>query len=278
MRMLIESARSFFVGVWVIVSAVVVPLGLTSASDTIKGDTMDLVGVAEKIKGEVVQIVVPLPNGQSSLGSGFWVHQSGYVATCWHVVRANPQSKLKVQSAMDPLFDLKKNTKVFSNWETYSAQVVAKDEVNDIAILKIEGRNPFIFSNVGMKMNIDGKELTTHYQLSILKSELPEPGQRILLAGYPLGRPYRIVQDGIVASVAHSLPEFGPAFKILISTVANPGNSGGPVFDEDGKVIGILEGGLPSRQGLDPAQAVSGIAVVVPAYFLQQLMDTLPDK
>ncbi len=98
------------------------------------------------------------------------------------------------------------------------------------------------------------------------------------MAGYPLGRPYYVVQDGSVASVAHSLPEFGPTLKILISTVANPGNSGGPVFDSDGKVIGILEGGLPSRQGRDPAQAQSGIAVVVPAHFLLELMNTIDVK
>jgi len=124
-------------------------------------------------------------------------------------------------------------------------------------------------------VKIGDKELTTHYQQAVLTAELPEPGQKILLAGYPLGRPYRIVQEGIVASVAHGLPEFGPTFKILISIVANPGNSGGPVYDSNGKVIGLLEGALPSRQGLDPAQAVSGIAVVVPANFLEQLMNTL---
>jgi hypothetical protein len=43
-------------------------------------------------------------------------------------------------------------------------------------------------------------------------------------------------------------------------------------------VIGILEGGLPSRQGLDPAQAQSGIAVVVPAYFLLKLMNTVHNQ
>jgi S1-C subfamily serine protease len=87
-----------------------------------------------------------------------------------------------------------------------------------------------------------------------------------------------VVQEGMVASIAHGLPEFGPTLKILISIVANPGNSGGPTFDIDGKVIGILEGGLPSRQGLDPAQAQSGIAVVVPAYFLLKLMNTVHNQ
>jgi len=273
------NSRRLWIGILVIANiCFAVQFKSAVASEKIKGDAMDLVNVARDLKGEIVQIVVPLPNGKSALGSGFWVHQSGYIATCWHVVRENPEATLTVQSAVEPLFDLKKNIRVLANWDTYSAKVVAKDEINDMAIVKIDGPSPFLSGKSGLKMKIGDKELTAHYKQSILKAELPEPGQRILFAGYPLGRPYLIVQEAIVASVAHGLPEFGPTFKILISTVANPGNSGGPVFDGDGKVIGILEGGLPSRQGLDPARAVSGIAVVIPAHFLEQLMNTLHDK
>jgi S1-C subfamily serine protease len=182
---------------------------------------------------------------------------------------------MKVQSAIDPLFDLKNNNMIYANWEDFSAKVVAKDEKNDLVLLKIDG-NPFE-PRKSVPIQIGNKALTAHYKQAILKIELPDAGQKILLAGYPLGRPYPVIQEGTVASVTHSLPEFGPTLKILISTVANPGNSGGPVLDSDGKVIGILEGGLPSRPGYDPAQAQSGIAVVVPAHFLLELMNTLHD-
>jgi len=203
MQTSIANIRSFWIGVLVIVIITfAVQLKFAVASEKIKGDTMDLVSVAGEIKGEIVQIVVPLPNGKSALGSGFWVHQSGYVATCWHVVRANPEASLTVQSAVEPLFDLKNNIRVLANWDTYSAKLVAKDEINDLAILKIEGRNPLLPGKSGLKIKIGDKELTAHYRLSVLKAELPEPGQRILLAGYPLGQPYQIVQEGIVASVA----------------------------------------------------------------------------
>lgn len=249
----------------------------TAAGEKPKEDTMNLVQVAKEVRGEIVQIVVPLQNGSNSVGSGFWVDQRGYVATCWHVVRDNPTATLTVQSAVEPLFDLEKNNMVFSNWEAFSAKVVAKDEINDLALLKIAG-NPFIRPKSAVLVKIGDKALTAQYKQSTLKTALPEPGQKILLAGYPLGRPYLVVQEGSVASVAHSLPEFGPTLKILISTVANPGNSGGPVLDSDSKVIGILEGGLPSRPGRDPAQAQSGIAVVVPAHFLLQLMNAVHDK
>jgi S1-C subfamily serine protease len=245
----------------------------TMALEKKTGDTVDLVQVAREVRGVIVQIVVPLQNGKSNVGSGFWVDQRGYVATCWHVVRDNPTISMTVQSAIDPLFDLKHNNMIFANWETFPAKVVAKDESNDLALLKIDG-NPFVPRKF-IPIQIGDKVLTAHYKEAVLNTDLPDAGQKILLAGYPLGRPYPVVQEGSVASVAHSLPEFGPTLKILISTVANPGNSGGPVLNRDGKVIGILEGGLPSRQGLDPAQAQSGIAVVIPAHFLKRIMGAI---
>lgn len=246
---------------------------LIMANENTKGGTINLVQIAKEVKGEIAQILVPLQNGQTSVGSGFWVDQHGYLATCWHVVRDNPTAIMTVQSAIDPLFDLKNSNMIFSNWESFPAKVIAKDEINDLAILKIDG-NPFV-PRKSVPIKIGVTELTAHYKQSILRTELPEPGEKILLAGYPLGRPYQVVQEGTVASIAHSLPEFGPTLKILVSTVANPGNSGGPVIDSNGKVVGVLEGGLPSRPGRDPAQAQSGIAVVIPVHFLVQLMNTV---
>jgi S1-C subfamily serine protease len=236
---------------------------------------VDLVQAAREIRGVIVQIVVPLQKGHTSIGSGFWVNQHGYVATCWHVVRHNPTSIITVQSAIDPLFDLKNDHMIFAKWEAFPAKVVAKDEINDLALLKVY-RNPF-----GLRkptpIKIGDKVLTAHYKEAALNTELPEAGQKILLASYPLGRPYPLIQEGSIASVAHSLPEFGETLKILISTVTNPGNSGAPVFDSTVKVIGILEGGIPSRPGLDAARAQSGITVVIPAYFLSELANTVRD-
>ena len=240
-----------------------------------RGDNMDLIQVARELRGVIVQVVVPLQDGKVEVGSGFWVNERGYVATCWHVVAGNPTGTMKVQSAIDPLFDLKNNNMIFANWEVFSAKIVAKDEKNDLALLKTDG-NPF-GPRKSSPIKIGEKTLTAHYQPAALKSELPEAGQKILLAGYPLGRPYPVVQEGIVASVAHSLPEFGPTLKFLLSTVAYPGNSGGPILDGNGKAIGVLEGGLPSRPGRDPAQAQSGIAVAIPAHFLIELLNTIHD-
>ena len=236
---------------------------------------MDFIQAVKEVKGMIVQIVVPLPNGDSRTGSGFWVNQRGYIATCWHVVRDNPKSTITVQSAIDPLFDLKTSDISVAKWETFQANVIAKDENNDLALLKVD-RNPFA-PRRSAAVKIHDKILVAHYKEATLNTDLPEAGQKIFLAGYPLGQPYPFIQEGSIASVAHSLPEFGKTLKIVISAVANPGNSGAPVLDSSSRVIGVFEGGLPSRHGLDAARAPSGFAVVVPAHFLLALMNTVRD-
>src|SRR4030042_527027 len=179
------------------------------------GDTMDLVQVAKQLRGVIVQIEVPLKDGKTGIGSGFWVNDRGYVATCWHVVKDIANGVINVKSAIDPLFDLKNNNMIFANWESFSAKLVAKDEQNDLALLKVNG-DPFKPRNF-IPIKIGDKVLTAHYKQASLKTELPEAGQKILLAGYPLGQPYPVVQEGTIASIAHSLPNLGPTLKILIS-------------------------------------------------------------
>ncbi|MEA2759123.1 MAG: serine protease Do [Methylobacteriaceae bacterium] len=230
---------------------------------------MDLTDLSEKIKGQIVQVLTPIPTGGVGLGSGFWVDEGGVVATCWHVVQANPTAKIQIRSAVDALFDTARNNNVFANWEVFSASVVAHDEANDLAILKVDG-TPFGQKRAPMIV-IDDKALSAHYASSIINDELPVSGQQVLIAGYPLGQPYRVVQEGSVASVAHSLPGWGQTLKILVSTVANHGNSGGPVYDTQGKVVGLLEGEL--RVG---NQERTGLEIVVPSFLLKKLLNSVP--
>jgi S1-C subfamily serine protease len=171
------------------------------------GATMDLVQMARQLRGVIVQVEVPMANGGTTIGSGFWVTDKGYVATCWHVVRDNPDATFKVKSGIDPLFDLKNNIMIFANWESFSGKLVGRDEVNDIALLKVD-RNPF--QQPAFTQPQIGTALRAHFKQAALDPRLPKAGQNVLLAGYPLGRPYPVVQEGSVASVAHSLPEFGP--------------------------------------------------------------------
>jgi S1-C subfamily serine protease len=232
-------------------------------------DAKNLVAVANELRGQIVQIVVPQQDNKASLGSGFWVNDDGYVATCWHVVQQNPGATIIVRSSVDSFFDLKHGNIVDANWVPFQARVVAHDVNNDIAVLKTEP-NPFKM-HMGNFVVIDGHELKSHFKHAVIDDDLPQAGQKILLAGYPLGLPYPVVQEGTVASIASNLPSFGPHVKILLSMIANHGNSGGPGIDSDGKVIGLLEAEEARGER-------TGLEVVVPAQFLSVLMDTVHNE
>jgi S1-C subfamily serine protease len=232
----------------------------------------DLVAVTKAIRGNIVQIVTRIPGTNSaSVGSGFWLNTDGLIATCWHVVAANPTGVIRIQSAVDPLLDLPKGEIIAANWQVMPARVVAADMANDLAILKV-GLSPFKTPQI-IPMQIGPVKLIAHFSAVTLQTNLPSPGQRILLSGFPLGQPYMIVQEGTVASIAYALPDWGMTVKILASTLANHGNSGAPIFDDQAKVIGVLEG-EDRTQG--PDQERTGISIVIPAFYVSQLAATVP--
>ena len=224
-----------------------------------------LVPIIKQLQGIAVQIDVVLPPDWTPmdakpLGSGFWINDSGYVATCWHVVKDFPNGKWWVQAPVDSSFGPAGISE--ANWVSSPASVVATDELKDIAILKVERVPDFSRGGNETRTPFRGH---AHFKVASFRDNLPDIGVSAIIIGYPLGEPYQVVQEGSIASLAFNLPGFGPTVKVLISTVANPGNSGGPVFDDSGTVLGLVEGQLASR-----AQPTSGITVVVP---VQSLVD-----
>lgn len=144
-------------------------------------------------------------------GSGFIVSHDGYVLTSSHVVA-------------DPGADY---TVIFEPKEKYSAKVISRDPINDIAILKIQGRNlPY---------------------LELGDSEKIELGQTVIAVGNALGEFHDTVSTGVVSGLSRyitaysGLSQQAEMLRGLIQTDAaiNPGNSGGPLVDIEGKAIGI---------------------------------------
>jgi len=138
-------------------------------------------------------------------GSAFYINNQGYALSNNHVVSICKQSVAQVDGR-EILF-----------------RVVATDKTNDVAILKTDKR-----SRNYIKINEDGAEL----------------GENIVAVGYPLaGRLSDSVKitRGIVSSLSGLNNNIG---QIQIDAALQPGNSGGPVLNEKGEMIGIASAGL----------------------------------
>ena len=134
-------------------------------------------------------------------GSGFIVSADGTVLTNAHVVR-----------------DAKQVTVKLSDRREFTAKVLGSDPATDIAVLKI-----------------DAKDLPT---VSLGDPKAIQVGDYVLAIGAPFGFEQTATQ-GIVSAKGRSLP--GDAVVPFLQTDAavNPGNSGGPLFDSRGEVVGI---------------------------------------
>jgi len=143
-------------------------------------------------------------------GSGFIVSENGFILTCAHVV-ADPDADYTV---------------IISPEEKYPAQILARDPLIDVAVLKIESKKFFPYLEIG-------------------DSEKIELGEQVLAVGNPLGEFEDTLSAGIVSGLSRKITAFsgakGTTLHGLIQTDAaiNPGNSGGPLVNMEGKAIGI---------------------------------------
>lgn len=167
--------------------------------------------------GEKNYIVPKLEKGKEKTkiggGSGFIVSKDGYIITSQHVVA-----------------DLEANYAVFLEpTKSYPANVISRDPISDIAILKIKDRNKkFPFLELGDSNKI-------------------ELGEEVLAIGNALGEFHDTISYGIVSGMSRIITAFSglnnqtAQLRGLIQTDAaiNPGNSGGPLVNMEGKVIGI---------------------------------------
>ena len=162
-------------------------------------------------------------------GSGFFVSKDGFVLTNKHVV-------------VDPKADY---TVVNTEGKKYHAKVVARDPINDIAILKVEGKDlPYI---------------------ELGDSSSVELGQTVVAIGNALGQFQNTVSSGIISGLSrHITAQAGMDGRqqelrgvIQTDTAINPGNSGGPLVDLNGKAIGINSAVVFGAQNIGFAIPVS---------------------
>lgn len=145
----------------------------------------------------------PRGRGSVSMGSGFVISDDGYILTNHHVIAGADEIKVK-----------------FSDRREFDAKVIGSDEQYDVALLKIDAR--------------DLPELRLGDSAGL------KPGQWAVAIGSPLGLE-QSVTAGIVSAVGRSNPYSGQQYVPFIQTdvAINRGNSGGPLLNTRGEVVGI---------------------------------------
>src|SRR4051812_3206479 len=152
---------------------------------------------------------------RTSLGSGFVFDSAGFVLTNYHVVARG--SRIQVS---------------FDDGSDYTAKVVGTDPGGDLAVLKIEADRKFPAATLGTSSDL----------------MLGEPAIAI---GNPFGL-NQSVSIGAVSALHRPVHAEGRSYYDFIQTDAsvNPGNSGGPLINADGNVIGVCSAVLATGQGI----------------------------
>lgn len=172
-------------------------------------------------------------------GSGSVLDKEGLILTNYHVIEGAREIRVT-------LF----------NGESYEADLVGQDPVNDIAVLKIEAPADQL------------------YPVSYGDSSMLKVGQKV----YAIGNPYgleRTMTIGIISSLNRVLPSrSGRTMKsiIQIDAALNRGNSGGPLFDSSGKLIG-MNTAIASRTGEN-----TGVGFAIPVASIKRVVPQLVES
>ena len=177
----------------------------------------------------------PESEPRSSLGSGFIISKDGYIITNHHVIREADEVIVRL-----------------SDRSEYAAAVIGSDPGSDIAVLKVESDNELPSVTLA-----DGSEL--------------EVGEWVFAIGSPFGFDYSVTA-GIVSAKGRSLPNENYVPFIQTDVAINPGNSGGPLFNLDGRVVGV-NSQIYSRTG-----GFMGVSFAIPIGVVMNVYEQIRDK
>jgi S1-C subfamily serine protease len=172
----------------------------------------------ERVADNVSRSIVSVHSRNRGNGSGVIWNVDGHIVTCSHVVGELDEVEVSL-----------------SNGKRYRAKVIGNDPYSDIALLKIEATN--------------GKDdILPLKPIEIADSENLKAGQFVLALANPYGE-YPSITEGIITSERRSIRGVGAGWRwapsdemdniVITDTRLNPGYSGGPLVDVQGKMIGL---------------------------------------
>jgi serine protease Do len=230
------------------------PSNNTNPNQTLTLNTTDvetsITASVQKVGPAVVTVVGTIPGqetffgptgDQTVSGTGFFITDQGYILTNNHVVEGT-----------------KEVTIILSDGTEQKASIVGTDRYSDIAVLKTDGKIPAV-TKLG-------------------NSDVLQPGESVIAIGSPLGNFKNTVTVGVVSAMGRAI-DTGNGYQIenLIQTDAaiNHGNSGGPLVNLVGEVVGINTLVVRNTNSGDVAE---GLGFAIPVNTAQAVAQQIIEK
>ena len=214
-------------------------------SVSVTGDPLNAAEVYDLACAQVVGINIPITTtnifGQTTSsaisGSGFVITEDGYIVTNYHVIEYSVKRGYETNV-------------MFYDGSTYDAKIIGYDEENDLAVIKI-----------------DAEDLN---YVSVGKSSEMVVGETVYTVGNPLGELAYTMTSGIVSALDRliSTDENTSINMFQIDAAVNSGNSGGPVYNSRGQVIGVVSAKYSST-------GVEGLGFAIPIDEAMEIVEQL---
>jgi len=173
-------------------------------------------------------------------GTGFFIDPRGFITTNYHVI--DEASEIEI--------DLIQKGQKYS----YKAKVISSDKQNDLAVIKIDDPNFKPYSKLPYNF----------------KTQISDIGSNVFVLGYPMalsvmGNEVKFTDGKISSKTGYQ----GDITTYQISVPVQPGNSGGPLFDYDGNIVGVVSAKI---------MAADNVSYAIKSTYLKNLTDVLPEN
>lgn len=173
-------------------------------------------------------------------GTGFFISKDGYLATNYHVIEE--ASEIEIEYIRN------------GQKQNYKAKVIQSDKQNDLAVLKIDDSSFVPFSSIPYNF----------------QTSLTDVGSNVFALGYPMALSVMGTEIKFTDGKISSKTGFqGDIATYQMTTPIQPGNSGGPLFDFDGNLIGINSAKIR-------ADVADNVSYAIKSSYLKNLIDVLP--
>lgn len=173
-------------------------------------------------------------------GTGFFISKDGYLATNYHVISEATEIEIEF---------IRNGQK-----QNYKAKVIQSDIQNDLAVLKIDDNSFIPFSTIPYNF----------------QTTLTDVGSNVFALGYPMALSVMGTEIKFTDGKISSKTGFqGDISTYQMTTPIQPGNSGGPLFDFDGNLIGINSAKIR-------ADVADNVSYAIKSSYLKNLIDVLP--